>query len=262
MNLKALKGKTALVTGASSGLGSDFARHLAEAGCNLVLTARREDLLKALQQELTERHGVSVVVIALDLAEADAPDRLYERLKADGVAVDVLINNAGFGLYGDFLDIPWERERAMLELDILTLVHLTKRFAHDMVARRFGYILQVASIGAFQPIPTYASYSAAKSFVLSFGEALNHELKGTGVSCTVLSPGVTATEFLKVSGQAPTLYQRMAMMQSPTVTRIGLQALIRRRSSIVPGFLNAVTAWSTRLMPRSLAAAVAYRLMR
>ncbi|MBO9540771.1 SDR family oxidoreductase [bacterium] len=262
MNLTSLKGRTALVTGASSGLGSDFARHLAEAGCHLVLTARREELLKALQQELSERHGVRVEVVALDLGAPGAPDQLYERLAADGIEIDVLVNNAGFGLYGDFLDIPWERERAMLELDILALVHLTKRFAKDMVARKFGYILQVSSIGAYQPTPTYASYSAAKSFVLSFGEALNHELKGTGVSCTVLSPGVTATAFLEVSGQAPTFYQRLAMMRSPEVTRIGLQALLRRQSSVVPGLLNAVTAWSTRLMPRPFAAAVAHRLMR
>ena len=158
-----LRGKWALVTGASSGLGVDFANNLASRGSNVILVARREDRLRAVQQEITAQYGVQVEVIAMDLESADAPQRLYDQLKAGGRAVDVLINNAGFGLYGDFLEIPWERERAMLELDIVTLTHMTKLFVKDMVARRFGYVLLVASIGAYQPSPTYATYSAAKT---------------------------------------------------------------------------------------------------
>lgn len=257
-----LRGKRALVTGASSGLGADFARNLAARGCHLILSARREDQLRTLAQELTSKYGVEVDVFPLDLAARDAPQVLYDQIKAAGKGVDVLINNAGLGLYGNFLDIPWEKERGMLELDIITLVHMTKLFAREMVSRGSGYILQIASIGAYQPSPTYASYSAAKSFVLYFGEALHYELKGTGVTCTVLSPGVTKTEFLQVSGQQATAYQRAVMMDSPTVVNIGIEAMLRRQPSVVPGLVNSLMAFSTRFMPNQLAAAVADRLMR
>lgn len=261
MTTTILKGKRAIVTGASSGLGTDFARELAARGCPLVLVARREDLLRSLQQEVSGRHGVEAEVVAMDLSAPDAPQALYDRLKASGQAVDVLVNNAGFGLYGRFTEIPWERERNMLELDVVALVHLTKLFVRDMVSRDFGFIMNVASIGAYQPSPLYASYSAAKSFVLNFTEALSYELRGTGVRATALSPGITATEFLKVSGQQATLYQRLMMMKSPDVARIGIDSMVRGKPSVVPGWLNACSAWSNRLIPRRLSAAVAYRLM-
>lgn len=261
MGTSDLRGKTALITGASSGLGADFARDLAVRGCNLVLVARREDLLRALQEEITARHSVAVRTIPIDLTEPEAPQRLYDRVAEAGADVEVLVNCAGYGLYGEFVAIPWERERNMLELDIITLVHLTKLFVRDMVARDSGYILQVSSIGAYQPSPTYATYSAAKSFVLYFGEALNYELRKTNVSCTVLSPGVTATEFLQVAGQRATRYQRLVMMRSRDVVRIGVESMLKRRGSVVPGRLNALMVWSTRLIPRRVAAALAYRLM-
>jgi short-subunit dehydrogenase len=256
-----LKDKTALVTGASSGLGVDFARELASRGCNLVLVARREELLRQVGAELTQKYGVAVQVVAMDLAAPGAAQTLYDQLKQSGTQVDVLVNNAGFGLYGAFVDIPWEREKEMLDLDIITLVHMTKLFVRDMVGRNFGYVLQVSSIGAYQPSPTYASYSAAKTFVLYFSEALSYELRDTEVRITTLSPGVTATEFLKVAGQKATAYQRMTVMDSPTVTRIGIEAMLRGRPSIVPGLLNAFMAFSTRLIPRRVAAAMAYQMM-
>jgi uncharacterized protein len=257
-----LRGKTALVTGASSGLGVDFARELAAKGANLVLVARREELLQKVREELSGRYGVKVEVITMDLVERDAPQRLYDQLKAAGTPIDILINNAGYGVYGKFTEIAWERERNMLELDIITLVHMTKLFVADMVARNSGYILQVASIGAYQPSPLYASYSAAKSFVLNFGEALSYELRRTAVRCTVISPGITATEFLKVSGQQATLYQRMVMMQSADVARIGIENMLRGKPSVVPGWLNAVTVWFNRLLPRRMQAATAELLMK
>lgn len=261
MTTTTLQGKRALVTGASSGLGVDFAKQLAAMGCHLILVARREERLRAVQAEIQAAHGVEVEVILMDLAEADAPQRLYEQVRAAGKAVDVLVNNAGYGLFGPFSDIAWEREKNMLTLDILTVVHLTKLFAREMVARNFGYILQVASIGAYQPSPLYASYAAAKSFVLHFGEALSYELRDTGVSCTVVSPGVVRTEFLQVAGQQPTSYQRAAGMDSPDVVRIALDAMLTRKASVVPGWLNALSVWSNRLIPRRLSAALAHRLM-
>ena len=219
-----LEGKTALVTGASSGLGTDFATILAERRCNLVLVARREDRLEKLARELRERHGVQVHVIALDLAPLDAPQQLYDRIRSLGLQIEVLVNNAGFGVFGPFVDVPWEREREMLLLDIVALVHLTKLFARDLVARDFGYILQVSSIGAYQPSPTYGTYSAGKAFVLSFGEALSYELRKTNVKVSVLSPGVTETEFLDVAGQRRSLFQRLSMMKSRPVAEIGIIA--------------------------------------
>lgn len=252
-----LRGKTALVTGASSGLGVDFATILAERGCHLVLVARREDRLRALANDLARRHGVQAQVIAMDLAVPGAPQALYDRLGAQKVAVDVLINNAGFGVHGAFLEIPWEREDEMLRLDIVSLVHLTKLFVRDMVARNFGYVLQIASIGAYQPTPTYASYSAAKAFVLSFGEALSYELRHTNVKVSVLSPGVTATEFLAVAGQRHSLFQRLSMMQSRPVAEVGIDAMLRGRPSKVAGAMNALAAWSLRFVPRRLQAAMA-----
>ncbi|PKL74982.1 MAG: oxidoreductase [Candidatus Melainabacteria bacterium HGW-Melainabacteria-1] len=260
--METIQAKRALVTGASSGLGVDFARQLAALKADLVLVARRRDRLEDLADELRAAHGVQVDVVPMDIGDSDAPIDLYELLKARGLQIDILVNNAGFGLYGNFLDLDWEREQAMLQLDILTLVHLTKLFARDMASRGWGRILQVASIGAYQPCPTYASYGAAKSFVLNFSEAINYELRGSGVSCSAVSPGVTKTEFHDVSGQDYTPYQKMVMMQSKDVVREGISAMLKGKPSVVPGFANKLTVFSLRLFSRSMATAVAYMTMR
>lgn len=257
-----IKGKRALVTGASSGLGVDFARQLAALGADVVLVARRRERLEELASELREKYDVDVVVVAMDLDDEDAPQDLYDLLYKRGLPVDILVNNAGFGCYGNFVDIDWEKEKSMLQVDILSLVHLTKLFARDMVQRGWGRILQVASIGAYQPCPTYASYGAAKAFVLNFGEAINHELRGTGVSCSVLSPGYTETEFLNVTGQNKTRYQQMFVMQSPEVVQQGLEAMFKGKPSVVPGLANKIAVFSLRLVSRSMATAIAALTMR
>jgi len=262
MTPSVIAGSTALVTGASSGLGIDFARELAQRGCKLVIVARREALLKQVQQELHKRHGVEVIAVTLDLGQADAPKALYDLLRQQKIEIDVLVNNAGFGAFGNELDIPWRRTQEMLQLDILALTQLTKLFAADMQRRRRGYLLQVASIAAFQPTPGYAAYAAAKAYVLNYSEALNFELRGSGVSCTAVCPGVAATEFLQVSGQRQTWYQRATMMSSAEVARLGVRAMLARRSCVVTGWANALGAWMTRFTPRTLLAAVSWRLMR
>lgn len=245
-----LDGKWALVTGASSGLGADFARLLAARGCNIVLVARREDRLRALAQELIAASRVDVRILRSDLSVANAAQDLYDRVRAEGINVDLLINNAGFGQFGPFLDSEWDRDLAMLHLDVVNLVHLTKLFVRDMLTRGYGRVLQVASIGAFQPVPSYASYSAAKAFVLHFSEALNFELRNTPVRITVLNPGVTATEFLQVAGQRTTLFQRLTMMQSRPVAEVGIRAMLAGRSSVIAGRLNWVMIFSLRFVPR------------
>jgi short-subunit dehydrogenase len=251
-----------LVTGASSGLGADFARILAERGCNVVLVARRADRLEQLQQQITAVRPVKTYVIPMDLSATGAPEVLHQRVSDLELTVDVLINNAGFGIHGNFVDIPWEREHEMLELDIVALAHLTKLFVKGMVTRNLGYVLLVSSIGAYQPSPAYATYSAAKSFVLYFGEALSYELRHTNVKVSVLSPGVTATEFLQVAGQKPTLYQRLQMMPSERVARIGIEAMLKGTPSKVPGLMNALPVQLLRFTPRRMAAAIADIMMR
>lgn len=252
----------ALVTGASSGFGVDFAHLLAERGANLVLAARSVDAMEHLAAELRERHGVRTQVIGIDLARAGVGIELRDRLMQAGIAIDILINNAGYGVYGDFLSQPVARALDMLQLNMLSLTELTHAFAEGMAARGRGKILLVSSIGGYQATPTYAAYSASKAYVLLFGEALHEELKDRGVTVTVLSPGITATRFLAVSGQKATLYQRLVMMQSRPVARLGLKALFAGRASIVPGWLNALTAWSNRLMPRMVQRRVAFALMK
>jgi len=252
-----LKGRTALVTGASSGLGVDFATILAERGCNLVLVARREDRLRELAEQLASKHGIQAHAVAMSLSPLGAARQLYDRVAALGLPIDVLINNAGFGVYGPFADSDWEKDEEMLLLDVVALTHLTRLYVADMLLRDRGWILQVSSIGAYQPSPTYAAYSACKAYVLSFGEALSYELRGTNVKVTVLSPGVTETEFLAVAGQRRTLFQRMSIMPSRPVAEIGIDAMLRGRPSKVAGAMNALTAWSLRFVPRRLQAAMA-----
>jgi short-subunit dehydrogenase len=254
--------KWALVTGASSGFGADFARALAEQGYNLVLVARRVEPMEELARELQQGRQISVKVLGMDLARPGIGIELLRRITEEGIAIDTLISNAGFGLFGDFIDQPLARTLDMLQLNVLALTEITHAFGGAMARRGAGRILLVASIGGYQATPTYAAYSASKSYVLLFGEALHEELKPRGVTVTVLSPGITATEFLKVSGQKATRYQRLVMMRSRPVVKIGLRALANKRASIVPGWINAVTAFSNRFMPRSVQRKVAFSLMR
>jgi short-subunit dehydrogenase len=261
MDREILKGKTGLITGASSGMGADFARELAARGCNLILVARRADRLQELKEEISARFGVGADYLAMDLAAADAPQRLYDSVKAGGRTVDVLINNAGYAVFGEFQRSEWNRLRSMLELDVVALTHLSRLFAADMASRRFGYLLLVASTGAFQPTPKYAAYAAAKSYVLQFGEALHYELRPFRVGCTVLCPGVTRTDFFEVAGQDMTAYQRRTAMASADVARIGVRAMLAGRSCVVAGRINNLIAWSARLAPRQFLAAMADKLI-
>ena len=256
-----IRGRWALVTGASSGIGAALARELAAREANLVLAARRGDVLDALAAELRRDAGVTVEVVGVDLGASGGADRLFEEVRARGIAVSILANNAGFGAYGRFDEIDAETEKAMLDLDVVAVVRLTRLFAGPMRAAGFGRILLTASTGAYQPTPLYATYSAAKAFVLSYGHAIRRELRGTGVTVTVLSPGVTRTDFHRVAGQETNLFKRMTMMEVAPVARAAARALLRGKPEIVTGVLNKVLAFSARLLPRPALAAVAGRLM-
>jgi short-subunit dehydrogenase len=256
-----LKGKTVLITGASSGMGQDYAREFAARGLSLVLVARRAEALQLLAQELRARFHAAVEVKPCDLSDATAREQLYADLRNKSIRVDLLVNNAGFGLFGSFDQLKWPEVRQLIDVDITGVTHLTHLFLPQMMDQRWGRILFVASTAAFQPTPGYAVYAAAKSYILSFGPAINHELHGTGVSCTTVCPGVTETPFFDIAGQKKTFYHRFTEMKSDVVAHEAVQALLAGRETYVPGWANSALALSTRFAPRSLLAGIAERLM-
>jgi short-subunit dehydrogenase len=257
-----LSGKTALVTGASSGIGAAMARQLAAWKCDLVLTARRADRLEALAAEVKSAHGVAVRVVTGDLSDRATPLRLYETLRQSGTPMDIVINNAGFGTWQPFAQSTWERNAELLQLNVVSLVELCHRFLPDLLARPHrAHILNVASTASFQPIPFFANYGASKSYVLAFSEALAAELKGTNVRVTCVCPGPTITEFAEVASQKLNAAQRSAMMSAERCASIGLRAMLRGKRVVVPGALNKVGAFSTRLIPRRTAGAIGQRLV-
>src|SRR5215831_858579 len=224
--MNAIDGKWALVTGASSGFGIEFATLLAERKANVILAARRTEPMEKLAEELRQRNRVDVVVEGIDLSVPGAGADLKTRLDKQGIAVDVLVNNAGFGLFGDFTSHSIQEILAMLRLNILALTELTHLFAADMVKRRTGHILLVASLLGYEAVPGYAAYAASKGYVLLFGEALHAELKPHGVNVTVLSPGPTSTSFAEVAAQKDTRALRMLTMKPQPVARIGILAML------------------------------------
>jgi hypothetical protein len=241
----------ALVTGASSGIGAAIARQLAARGMNLVLVARRRDRLEALAQELRSAHPIDVIVQAQDLCSEGAVSALVEATEAKGLAVDVLINNAGFGAHAAFLDDPWDRSHRMMQLNMSVLTELAYVFGKAMRSRGRGYILNVASIGAYLPVPTMAVYCATKAYVRSFSDALAEELRGSGVFVTTVSPGLTFTEFATTAGQK--VPKGAAGMSAEECATIALVALFGARSSVVPGFSNKLMTSVMSLLPRRMA---------
>ena len=234
-----------LITGASAGLGVDFARQLSTRGQRLVLVARRGDRLEALARELGNARAV-----AIDLGEAAASERLMADIAAHGERVDCLINNAGFGLWGRFASLDGERQRQMIDLNCGALVELCHAVLPAMIDRGHGAILNVASTAAFQPGPGMATYFATKAFVLSFTEALHEEVAKSGVRVTALCPGPTATEFGDVAGfRGNGIFEKLSASSSDVVAA-GLEALEKNRAVVIPGLLNKFGAQGHRLLPR------------
>jgi short-subunit dehydrogenase len=244
-----LKGRTALVTGASSGIGASMARQLAQAGASLILTARRTDRLDALAKELKDAHGTDVTTVSLDLGKPGAALSLFEATEGAGKPVDVLINNAGFGTQDRFDHISWDKSAEQIQLNIVSLTELTRRFLEPMLARGRGHVLNVASIGAYMPVPYYATYAAGKAYVRNFTEAVASELSGTSVRVCCLCPGGTKTEFLDVSGQKTGALINATLMSADRCARIGLAALFGGRRNIVAGWANSLMCWYLRFIP-------------
>jgi short-subunit dehydrogenase len=255
------KGEWALVTGASSGLGADFARQLAERGYDLVLTARRRDRLDALAAELREKHSADSLVVDLDLGASDGPARLVAALDAENVAPAVLVNNAGFGIHGLAIDQPAEKQLAMIDLNVRALTELSLVFGRRMAARGAGAIVNVASTASFQPTPYFAAYAATKAYVLSFSQALAFELAPRGVRVLAHCPGATRTEFFQANDMHVSVIGAL-YMSSERCVAIGLRALGRGRRVIVTGWLNALAAWSARVSPQRLVTWVTSWIMR
>ncbi len=243
--------KTALVTGASAGLGTELSRLFAADGHDVVLVARRRDKLEALAAEIEKTHGVRATVFAEDLNDAAGPSRIARDLADRGIAIEFLVNNAGFGTTGAFAELDLARELAMIQVNVTALVHLTRLLLPPMVARKSGRILNIGSTAGFQPGPFMAGYYASKAFVNSFTEALSYELKATGVTATVSCPGATATEFSHVAGNEKSRLFQMATMSAPEVAAYSYRAMMRGAAIAIPGLRNRIGLQSLRLAPRS-----------
>jgi short-subunit dehydrogenase len=248
---------TALITGASGGIGYELAKLFARDSYNLVLVARSTERLTQLSTELEKAYKIRATVITADLARPGGPEQVLVATQKAGIEVDVLVNNAGFGQFGFYVETDLQEELGQIQLNIASLTHLTKLYVRPMVERRHGRILNVASTAAFQPGPLMAVYYATKAYVLSFSEALSNELHGTGVTVTCLCPGPTTTEFFK---RASMDMIKAPAMDAKTVAEIGYRAMLKGKRTVIAGRLNWLLAQSTRFAPRTWTAAIARKI--
>lgn len=254
--------QSALITGASGGIGYELAKLFANDHYNLVLIARSAAKLTQFAEELQSQFGVSVKSIPLDLSAAPAPQFLFDQLLREGIAVDILVNNAAYGKFGEFASIPLEETLGQIQLNITALTCLTKLFLAPMLERRAGKIMNVASTAGFQPGPMMAVYYATKAYVISFSEALANELKDKGVTVTCLCPGATDTGFQGRAGTENTvLFKTMRPMDAKTVARDGYQGLMAGKTLVISGFRNWLLAESVRFSPRKLVTAISRKIL-
>ncbi|MEL7254442.1 MAG: SDR family NAD(P)-dependent oxidoreductase [Pseudomonadota bacterium] len=254
---------TALITGASAGIGTEFARYHASKGGDLVIAARREAPLTALKKELEAAHGVSVTVIAMDVGTPKQATALFEAVKAKGIDIDVLINNAGFGGHGAFLDRDIAQDQAMIDLNIGALVTLSHLVGNDMKGRAGGKMLQVSSTASFMPGPYQATYFATKAFVTSFSQAIDQEMRDHGITSTALCPGLVNTEFVATADLGGTGLARQKGASAASVAKIGYDAMQRGALiAINDPRLNVVLNWLTPLMPRRMILSMVARMQK
>lgn len=244
--------ETALITGASSGIGLELARLFAADGADLVLVARNEENLNELAAELRTTHSCQVMVIARDLAKPDVPEEIFTLLERDGVHIDTVVNNAGFGLRGSTAELDLQRQMDMIQVNVNALAELTRLFLPAMIKNGSGGILNVASTASFQPGPNMAIYYATKAFVLSFSEALYEEVRSSGVHVSCLAPGATETGFAAVADMGNTLLFKAGVMSSKQVAEAGYHGLRKNKPIVIPGLKNKFTAFSVRLAPRGV----------
>jgi hypothetical protein len=246
-------GKWALITGASAGIGAAFARSLAARGANIVLVARREDRMRALAAELEAAHGVKTRIVAVDLADPQAPQRVFDALAADATPVDILVNNAGFGLPGLYTDHDWATHRAFLELMLVSYAHMTRLFLPGMLERKYGRIIQVASLAGLIPGSAgHTLYAPSKAFLISFAQSLAAEGASAGVHATALCPGFTYSEFHDINATRGLVSQlpKYMFMKAEPVVEGAIEAVERGTAVYVPGAWNKFVAWLARTLPR------------
>ncbi len=244
------QGKWALITGASAGIGMAIARELAAGGTNLILTARRRDRLTGLAGELSAKHDIRTLVCVADLAQPLGPQEIFAFTESKGISVDLLVNNAGFGAYGEFQKVRLDRLLEMVQVNVSAVVHMTHLYLPGMISRRRGDILILASTAAFQAVPYITTYAATKSFDLEFAEGLAEEVRQYGIRVCALCPGSTETEFFQVAGQRN--HTRRAPETAAKVARVGLRGLAAGKSSVVSGFKNWMGAEAVRFVPRRM----------
>ena len=252
--------KTALITGASGGIGYELALLFARDGFDCILVSRSEDKLKQLAGRLEREYRVKAVVIGKDLSRPSAVDEIYEEITASGLAVDVLVNNAGFPVFGLFNETDLQAELEMLQVNVVALTALTKLLLKEMVERRAGRILNLASTAAFLPGPLMAVYYASKAYVLSFSQALANELQGTGVTVTALAPGPTRTGFQKRGVMEDSRLVQGQIADAASVALAGYRGLMSGKTLVIPGFANKLIPWVGRLSPRGMVTRVVRRL--
>ncbi|MGA2061557.1 MAG: SDR family oxidoreductase [Thermoguttaceae bacterium] len=252
--------ETVLITGASSGIGLALAKLFAADKSDLVLVARNQAALENLAEELRRDHGGDVLVEPNDLADAAAPQAIFDHLTAKGITVDVVVNNAGFGSLGAFTNLPAQRQLDMIQVNVAALTHLSRLFLPGMIERGRGGILNVGSTAGFQPGPNMAVYYAAKAYVLSFTEALAEELAGTKIKVTCLAPGPTATGFAALARMENALLFRLGAMDAKSVASVGYRGFRRGKVLVIPGFRNKLGTFAVRLGPRLLVRKIVKRL--
>ncbi len=255
-------GKWALVTGASAGIGKALAEELARGGTNLVLTARRRERLEELSQNLISAYKIQTRIFVADLTEPVAPEKIFQFTKELGLEVELLINNAGFGAYGEFSKVELERLTDMVQVNCSAVVHLTRLFLPEMVARRHGDVLILASTASFQSVPYISTYAATKAFDLLFAEGLAEEMKPYGVRVCALCPGSTESEFADVAGQTHVAATKAHRETAEKVARTGLRALARGKSYVISGLGNCLGVVGQRLVSRRFVARVAARMFK
>lgn len=255
-------GKWALVTGASAGIGQALAEELAAGGTNLVLTARRKERLEEFARKLTAAHRIRAEVFVADLAEQEAPQQIFAFTGEKKIEIELLVNNAGFGAYGEFALEVVQRQLAMVQVNCSAMVHLTRLYLPEMMKRRRGDILILASTASFQAVPYISVYAATKAFDLLFAEGLAEEMKPYGIRVCALCPGSTKSEFHEVAGQTHIASAMKNQESAEKVARTGLQALAAGKSYVISGAANYLGAHSQRLVPRRVVTRIAAKMFR
>jgi len=252
--------QTVLITGASSGIGKELSLVFAKNDFNIIVVARREEQLRQLVKEIRDDYQVNASYIAMDLSKLTSAYELYEKVSRDGLNIDVLVNNAGFGLYADFPNMDIKSEEDMMILNMHTLTKLSRLFGNIMIARKAGHIINISSAAAFQAVPGFSSYAASKAYVLSFSEAIEYELRPYGVNVTTICPGATQSEFAKVAAANDKVFRKAP--SSKDLAEFTFRAFKKKQGTTANGLIGNIMIFGLRFTPRKMATKIAAMMMK